>query len=72
MKIDLTFILSYAIIKEEYLMESKFFIDGIETNYTVTDDGVVKNSKTGRIMTINNGNVQLYINGKGTGRSARK
>lgn len=53
-------------------MEKQIFIDGIETNYTVTDDGVVKNSKTGRIMTINNGNVQLYINGKGTGRSARK
>lgn len=40
-------------------MEKQIFIDGIETNYTVTDDGVVKNSKTGRIMTINNGNVQL-------------
>ena len=53
-------------------MEKQIFIDGIETNYTVTDDGVVKNSKTGRIMTINNGNVQLYINGKGTGRSVGK
>lgn len=53
-------------------MEKQIFIDGIETNYTITDDGVVKNSKTGRIMTINNGNVQLYINGKGTGRSVGK
>ena len=53
-------------------MEKQIFIDGIETNYTVTNDGVVKNSKTGRIMTINNENVQLYINGKGTRRSVRK
>jgi hypothetical protein len=72
MKIDLTFILSYTIIKKKYLMEKQIFIDGIETNYTVTNDGVFKNSKTGRIMTINNGNVQLYINRKGTGRSVRK
>lgn len=50
-------------------MEKQIFIDGIETVYTVSDEGVIKNSKTGRVMTINKGNVQLNVNGKGTGRS---
>lgn len=45
-------------------MEKQIFIDGIETVYTVSDEGVIKNSKTGRVMTINKGNVQLNVNGK--------
>lgn len=53
-------------------MEKQIFIDGIETVYTVSDEGVIKNSKTGRVMTINKGNVQLNVNGKGTGRSVGK
>ena len=53
-------------------MEKQIFIDGIETVYTVSDEGVIKNSKTGRVMTINKGNVQLNVNGKGTDRSVGK
>lgn len=53
-------------------MEKQIFIDGIETVYIVSDEGVIKNSKTGRVMTINKGNVQLNVNGKGTGRSVGK
>ena len=53
-------------------MEKQIFIDGIETVYTVNDEGVIKNSKTGRVMAINKGNVQLNVNGKGTGRSVGK
>lgn len=53
-------------------MEKQIFIDGIETVYTVSDEGVIKNSKTGRVMAINKGNVQLNVNGKGIGRSVGK
>lgn len=53
-------------------MEKQIFIDGVETSYTVSEEGIIKNQKTGRIMTINNGNVQLSVNGKGTGRSVGK
>lgn len=54
------------------IWKKQIFIDGIETVYTVSDEGVIKNSKTGRVMTINKGNVQLNVNGKGTGRSVGK
>lgn len=53
-------------------MEVKIIIDGVETDYSVSEEGIIKNMKTGRIMTINNGNVQLYINGKHYGRSVGK
>lgn len=53
-------------------MEKQIFIDGLETNYTISEEGIVKNSKTGRIMKINKGNVQITVNGKGTGRSVGK
>ena len=53
-------------------MEVKIIIDGVETDYSVSEEGIIKNLKTGRIMTINNGNVQLYINGKHYGRSVGK
>ena len=33
-------------------MEKQIFIDGLETNYTISEEGIVKNSKTGRIMKI--------------------
>lgn len=53
-------------------MEKQIFIDGLETNYTISEEGIVKNSKTGRIMKINKGNVQITVNGKNTGRSVGK
>ena len=53
-------------------MEKQIFIDGLETNYTISEEGIVKNSKTGRIMKISKGNVQITVNGKGTGRSVGK
>lgn len=53
-------------------MEKQVFIDGLETNYTISEEGIVKNSKTGRIMKINKGNVQITVNGKNTGRSVGK
>ena len=53
-------------------MEVKIIIDGVETDYSVSDEGIIKNMKTGRIMTINNGNVQLHINGKGRNCSVGK
>lgn len=48
-------------------MKKKIFIDGIETNYTVTEEGIIEN-KDGHIMAINKGAVQLMVNGKHTGR----
>lgn len=53
-------------------MEKQIFIDGLETNYTISEEGIVKNSKTGRIMKINKGNVQITVSGKNTGRSVGK
>ena len=53
-------------------MEEQIFIDGARTVYTISDEGVIKNSKTGRVMTINNGNVQLNANGKSYNRSVGK
>lgn len=53
-------------------MEKIIIIDGIETNYTVSEEGIIKNSKTGRVMTVNKGNVQLRVNGKNCGRSVGK
>ena len=53
-------------------MEKQIFIDGLETNYTISEEGIVKNSKTGRIMKINKGNVQITVNGKNTVRSVGK
>lgn len=53
-------------------MEVKIIIDGVETDYSISEEGIVKNIKTGRIMTINNGNVQLHINGKGRNSSVGK
>ena len=53
-------------------MEVKIIIDGVETDYSVSEDGIIKNIKTGRIMTVNNGNVQLRINGKGRNNSVGK
>ena len=53
-------------------MEVKIIIDGVETDYSVSEDGIIKNIKTGRIMTVNNGNVQLRINGKGHNNSVGK
>lgn len=45
-------------------MFKKILLDGIETNYSVSDDGEVRNDSSNRIMTINKGVVQLYINKK--------
>lgn len=45
-------------------MKKKIIVDGIETFYTVSEEGIIENSKTGKIKKINNGNVQLTINGK--------
>ena len=53
-------------------MEVKIIIDGVETDYSVSEDGIIKNIKTGQIMTVNNGNVQLRINGKGRNSSVGK
>ena len=53
-------------------MEKNIIINGIETNYVISDEGVIKNIKTGRAMTINGGNVQLSVNGKNLKRSVGK
>lgn len=45
-------------------MFKKILLDGIETNYSVSDDGEIRNDSSNRIMTINKGVVQLYINKK--------
>ncbi len=49
-------------------MKRKIFIDGIETNYTVTEEGIIEN-KDGHIMAINKGAVQLMVSGKHIGRT---
>lgn len=38
----------------------------------MSDTGEVKNDKTNKLLTINNGNVQLYISGKNNRRSVAK
>lgn len=53
-------------------MEKIIFMEGIKTNYIISDEGVIKNIKTGRTMTINGGNVQLSVNGKNLKRSVGK
>lgn len=45
-------------------MFKKILLDGIETNYSVSDSGEIKNDSSNRIMTINQGVVQLYVNKK--------
>lgn len=45
-------------------MFKKILLDGMETNYSVSDDGEIRNDSSNRIMTINKGVVQLYINKK--------
>lgn len=45
-------------------MFKKILLDGVETNYSVSDDGEIRNDSSNKIMTINKGVVQLYINKK--------
>lgn len=45
-------------------MFKKILLDGIETNYSVSDNGEVRNDSSKRNMTINKGVVQLYIDKK--------
>ena len=42
-------------------MEKQIFIDGIETVYTVSDEGVIINSISGRVVTISKGNGGLIV-----------
>ena len=53
-------------------MKKKVFIDGIETNYSVSDDGIIVNEKTGKVMIINQGYVQLILGTKHTRTSVGK
>lgn len=53
-------------------MYKKILENEKETNYSVSDTGEVKNDKTNKLLTINNGNVQLYISGKNNRRSVAK
>lgn len=45
-------------------MFKKFFFNGEETNYSISDLGEVRNDKTGKFLKIANGRVQTTINGK--------
>lgn len=53
-------------------MYKKIIDNGLETNYSVSEQGEIRNDRTQRIMTINKGRVQLYINGKNARRSVGK
>ena len=53
-------------------MYKKILENEKETNYSVSDTGEVKNDKINKLLTINNGNVQLYISGKNNRRSVAK
>lgn len=46
--------------------------NNIKTNYLVSEKGEIINSKTQKPLKINQGRVQLYINGKGARRSVAK
>lgn len=46
--------------------------NNIKTNYLVSEKGEIINSKTQKLLKINQGRVQLYINGKGARRSVAK
>lgn len=45
-------------------MEKQVWINGVETNYVVSDEGIIKNGKTNREIKIKDGYVQLTIDGK--------
>lgn len=46
-------------------MEKKIIIDGVETDYIITDEGIVINSKTNNELKVSsNGSVSLNIAGK--------
>ena len=47
-------------------MEKKIIIDGVETDYIITDEGIIINSKINKELKINNnnGSVRLNIAGK--------
>lgn len=50
-------------------MKKNIFINGQETHYTITDTGIVTNSKTKKVLTINpSGSVALYIGNQVTRR----
>ena len=53
-------------------MEKTIYINGIETNYTVSDNGIIKNKKTQRILKVNNGIVQIQVNKKNRRSSVGK
>lgn len=53
-------------------MEKTIYIDGIETNYTVSEDGIIKNKKTHRILKVNNGAVQIQVDKKNRRSSVGK
>lgn len=45
-------------------MEKQVWINGAETNYVVSDEGIIKNGKTNREIKIKDGYAQLTIDGK--------
>lgn len=45
-------------------MEKQVWINGVETNYVVSDEGIIKNGKTNREIKIKDGYAQLTIDGK--------
>lgn len=45
-------------------MEKQVWINGVETNYVVSDEGIIKNGKTNREIKIKDGYVQLTIDRK--------
>ena len=46
-------------------MEKKIIIDGVETDYIITDEGIIINSKTNKELKVrSNGSVSLNIAGK--------
>lgn len=46
-------------------MEKILVFEGKETNYSISDEGYIKVIKTGQKISVKNGNIQLWIDGKG-------
>lgn len=45
-------------------MEKELIFDKKKTNYVISDEGYVLSKKTKNKISVNNGNVQLYIEGE--------